>query len=503
MTTQAEFETWLKSSHGRRTVLVEAVARVGVTETTFYMTNRAYNTGAADAPANTHYRPIITGGVTFNEALNVLGFDGPGSSAGAARFATGAFILQNRDGALDGWLGYVWANRVIRVYMGDPTWSRADFYPIFNGIIDDIKPSGREALSLTVTDKLQRLNSPISEVKIGGAGIDKDTLLPVCFGECHNAEPVLTAAATHDYAFHVGQAEVINEARDNGVPVNFSSTLLGTGKVRLLQSPTNGGTITLSVQGDKSGGVYTDRIGPIIQRIVTGFGKATERFLNADLDLANLTAFNAANPQCVGLYSRDRVNVLEACNILAASVGAQIAMSRASQLRIHKVELPPSGAPRDIKRSDYEQFSLSIKARSLVRGAVKLGYCRNWAVQSNLQTGIPEAHKELYGKEYLTATATDAGTIGDWKLVGDPEEEDTLLNIGSEAQSEANRRRDLWKVPRHIYEVVCLPHMLTLELGQPVRLFGNRFGMEAGKVGMVTALDSNWLDGRVRVEVLA
>ncbi|MGT2493138.1 hypothetical protein ACU4GD_28170 [Cupriavidus basilensis] len=62
----------------------------------------------------------------------------------------------------------------------------------------DLDVSDRGELSLRMTDKLQRLNSPISEVKIGGTGENKDVLVCQPFGENHNIEPVLSNAALHE-----------------------------------------------------------------------------------------------------------------------------------------------------------------------------------------------------------------------------------------------------------------------------------------------------------------
>src|SRR5690606_1193792 len=98
----------------------------------------------------------------------------------------------------------------------------------------------------------------------------------------------------------------------------------------------------------------------LVQRLATSFGKASEQFTSADLDATNLAAFQSANQQPVGLYVRDRLNVIEACNQLAASLGAEIAMSREGKLRLHQIALPPSGTPRSITADGYEARSLEV-----------------------------------------------------------------------------------------------------------------------------------------------
>ena len=79
---------------------------------------------------------------------------------------------------------------------------------------------------------------------------------------------------------------------------------------------------------------------------------------------------------------------------------------------------------------------------------------------------------------------------------------DTLLLKGTDAQTEAQRRLNLWKVQRTVYSVEGYANLLTLELGQAVTLYGNRFGLNDGKSGVVVGLQRDWVAGRCNVEVL-
>lgn len=497
MTTQAQIEAWLRRDDRLPVLLAEVSVRVAGVETTRYLTDKIYITGATDVPANTAYLPVVAEPVKPSEKLSLDGFDGP-SNGGAASLTAGALMLDNKDGSLDGWMNDLWANRPVRVFVGDARWARADFYLIFDGIVADIDVSGREKLMLRIVDKLQRLNAPLSEAKLI-SGQNKDALVPQVLGECHNVEPLLVSEATHGYTVNPFQCERLIEVRDNGVPVSFTPQLANS-QLNLNQSPA--GQITVSVQGDKQGGIYVKDAANIVQRLATQFGKATERFTAADLDAVSLAAFSAANPQTLGLFVRDRMNVLEACRQVAASVGAQVVMTRDGRLRLVKVALPPTGVPRVITEADYEQFSLEPKARSTVRAGVKLGFCRNWTVQTNLQTGIPEAHKTLYGEEWLVATSTDGTVAADYRLHSDPEQEDTLLQARADAQAEANRRLALWKVPRYVFSMRCFAEFMTLQLGDAVTLYNLRHGLEHGKLGMVVGLEPDWIAGTVDVEVL-
>ena len=488
--TDPQFLDWLQSASAVRMVLVEAQANVAGNEVTRCLASRPYVTGPADTPPNTAYLPLVSGGLAFTEQVSLTG---------EAGLSGGDIELDNRDGALDGWLLDVWMNRPVKVWAGDPAWPRGQFRLVFDGVIADVGSAGRESVNLVLRDKLQRLNTPISEAKLGGATPNKDAALPVPFGECHNVTPLLANPATLEYGF-LGAVESVFEARSNGKPVGVVRDG-GAGRFRLKSDPFST-TITASVQGDNVGG-YAPRIAPLVQRIATGYGKASDRFTNADLDLANLAAFDLAHPQTVGLYVADRSNQAQVIQQLAASVGAQALMSRTGQLRLVQVGLPGTGVPLAIGPAQMNERSLRAAQRLPVTAAVKIGFDKNWTVQPSLTTSIPPAHADLYATEWLTETVADQAVRERYRLSDDPVQIDTCLKTRADARAEAARRLALNKVPRTIYEFDGEPDMMMLELGQAVTLRDERYGLQDGVPGVVVRLARFWLTGRVTVGVLA
>lgn len=480
--TDAEYQAWLVRG-GLRAALIEID-----TDVPRYLSTVPYTTLPTDTPANRMYLPVVARGFAFSERLSLD--SNPSISAGDIE-------IHNDDGALDGWLSDVWVNRAIRVYIGDVNWPRADFRLEFSGVVADLTSSSADRLNIVLRNKLERLNTPVSEATLGGTTPNKDRLLPVLLGECHNVEPLLTDPANHEYQLHSGSMERVIEVRDNGVPLSNTTATLGAGKFRLGNTPA--GAITASAQGRTP---YGNTVAALVQVLATQYGTPTERLTAGDLDAASLAAFAAAHPQPVGLWLPDRANVLQCCQQLAASVGAQVVMSRQGLLRLIKVALPGTGTPVAIGPADYEARSLSIKQRTEVIAGVKLGYCRNWAVQTSLDTGIPPAHKDLYAQEWLTATARDAATASAYRLHAEPPQADTLLLRGADAQPEAARRLALWKTPRTVYGLRGYAQLLTLELGQPVTLTAPRWGLGEGKAGIVIGLQRDWIAGRCDVEVL-
>ena len=487
--TDTQFLAWLRHSAAVRAVLIEAQVNVAGQETTRYLSSWPYVTGPGDSPANLAYLPLATGGLAFTEQVSLTG---------EAGLSGGDIELDNADGALDGWLADVWRNRAIKVWTGDPSWPRADFRLVFDGILDSVVSTSRETLTMVLRDKLQRLNTQITEAKLGGTSPNKDAILPIPFGECHNVSPLLTNPATLEYGF-LGAVESTFEVRTNGKPIAVALNDQA-GRFNLTTDPFST-TITASVQGDKGGG-YAPRIAPLVQRIATGYGKEADRFTVADLDLANLAAFDVAHPQLVGLYVADRGNQAQAIQQLAASVGAQAIMSRTGQLRLVQIALPGTGVPVAIGPDQMKEHSLRPAQCLPVVAAVKIAFDQNWTVQANLTTSIPPAHADLYATEWLTETVVDEAVRARYRLSDDPVQIDTCLKNRADAHAEAARRLALNSVPRTIYEFDGEPDMMLLELGQAVTLVDERFGLQDGVPGVVVLLSRFWLTGRVTVGVL-
>lgn len=485
-----QFIAWLKSPSRRLCVLFEAVASVGGVETTRYLSDTGYTTRPTDAPADTYYAPRIIGGGRVIERLSRDG--------GPAAMSFGDVELNNADRALDGWLADVWANRSGKMWVGDVTWPRADFRLVFDGINANLLPGGRpDVLHLAVRDKLQRLNTAVTETKLGGASTNADRLVPIALGEFHNVEPLLADKATLTYQVNGAAIEDVIEVRDGGAPVAITKAL-ADGKFSLNQA--SFWVVTCSVQGGKLAGVYVKTVAKLVELLATQYG--TDPFDAGDLDAANLATFDAAHPQPVGRPLLQRENVLAVCQEIAASVGAQVVMSATGTLRLIKIALPATGTPTSVTEA-MMTGSLQIAERVPVQAAIRLGYCRNWTPQSGLQTGIPAEHKDLFAQEWLTSTARDAGVAADHKLTQEPVQQvDTLLQVKADADAEAARRVALWKEPRTVYSYDGAPQLLLEELGGYQTLTHSDFDLAGGADGQIVAIERDWLNATVRFEVL-
>lgn len=487
--TDAQFLAWLKDSSAIRCVLIEVNVKTGGSETTRFLSNAGYVTSPTDTPSNTRYSPYIVGGIKFTETLSL---------EGTASLSFGDIEIQNLSGDLDAWLDDVWTNRTIKVFIGDVRWPRTDFRLVFDGIVANIDTKNRGRLNLRISDKLQRLNTPVSEVKLGGSTENKDNLLPLCFGECHNIEPLLVDPVVNEYQVHNGAIEGVIEVRDNGVPVTFTP-FLSTGKFRLASQPS--GQITASVQGDKPS-TYANDTASIVKRLATGFGLVDGRFSLGELDTAAFTAFTAANPQPVGLYLPERTNVIEAMNKLAVSVGGRVLIDRSGKLTILKLTLPQATPGTTVTPTDIVQHSLSVSSMPLVKAGVQIAYCKNWCPQDNIAAGVPVNHADMFREEWMTITQTDTLTASDYKTFVEPVAEETLLLGNAEALAEAQRRLTMWSTQRKVYKYTGMPWLMLETLGASQTLINSRFGLAAGKRGQIISLATDWLNPHITVEIL-
>jgi hypothetical protein len=486
--TEAEFQAWAERPDSVRCLLIEVAVRSGGTETTRYLSNVGYVTGAADTPANAVYDPCIVGGVSVTETLPL---------DGSASLSWGDIEIANPDGVKDTWLNDVWSGRTVTILCGDVRWPKSEFMTVFSGVVEDIAARSTDRLNLLLRDKSQRLNVTITEATVGGTGTNKDVLLPLCFGEVHNITPVLIDKGTLTYQVHNGAIERVIEVRDNGVPVNFAYSL-ANGTFTLSASPV--GTITASVQGSKAGATYRTKPGALIQHIVTTYGK--QPLTTSDLDTTQLATFDAAHTQTIGLYLDSRANLLETVQSIAASVGAQVCFTPGGLLQIQKIALPAVGTPTAVQASDIVNGSLSVVDSPKLQPAVRLAYCRNHTVQEGLQTGLPAEHLDMYGREWLLVQAGDTATATTWNMSIAPEQVETLLQTRAETEAEAARRLTLWGSRRLVLGFSTIGGLLRVNLGSALTLTHSRFGLSAGKTGQVIGKTTDWLGHKVNFEVL-
>lgn len=472
-----------------RTLIAEIGVNSEGNEITRYISNREYISNSTDTPSNTSYLPIIIGNINTVEQLSI---------DGTPSFSIADIVIANPNGVYDSWLTDIWANRSIKLYIGDNNLPRSTFVLVFDGIITDIASPERNKLNFIISDKMQRLNSPLTDTMLGGTSANKEELRPVCYGECFNVTPLLEDDPLHKYRVNYGQMERFIETRDNGVVIT-PTTSTSTGQLTLTARPA--GTVTTSIQGLHYAGAYIKDIANIIKAIVVTWGSTNTRLTLADIDITLFTSFTTANPQTVGYYCNNKVNVIDVITELASSLGAQVLFNRRGKLQIFQINL--TGTPtRIIEHTQMIANSFKWISRPTVRGTIHLGYCRNWTVQETLDTGIVTTSRELFQKDMFTVTVSDSTVKTNYKQSALPERISTLLVNTTEATAEANRRLTLWKIQRNIYEFEGITELFDLTVGQLITLKFPRFGLTNGVTAQILSINMNWKTLRPTIQVL-
>lgn len=491
MKTVTEIVTWLNTPGHIKCILAD-ITEVGNSPVSdFFLSNMAYYGD------NQSYNASIVGGLSFGESLNI---------GGQASLSFGSLDFANTGGIHDEYLQYVWSKRPIKIYLGDPSWPKGDFVLIFDGLVQEITAPSESTLSFTLFDKLQRLNDPISERTLADTSYSQNTLstvLPLLFGEAFNLQPLLvdngsSAGLGQVYMVHDGAISGLIEVRDNGVPIAVTSSN-STGTFTLLTKPF--GTITCSAQGKTP---YTNTVPGIIKQIVTNYGTIENRFTNSEISFDDFT-----NTSEVGFYCNEQTNILDACNQLAKSLNANLICPSivvtdgvVSNSKLRLVELKqPTGTPKYyLDDNNMVINSLSITQMFPVKPSIKLGYCKNYTVQTSVSGGLNPASK--FDAQWLYVDQVNAAKKSLYRDNGAVVEEETLLITTSGAEAEATKRLNLWQDQRYIVSADYLPHLMFVQLGDVVQISSARFGLSEGKLGLVYSITRNWVTGLVNIGVL-
>lgn len=482
-----QFQDWLFRDR-QRCVLVEATAYSGAAEVTRCFSNHAFVSEPTDTPPNTSYDDILISVPTFTSKLSEL-------FTGRSIPDWGDLLLTNENGERDAWLTDGWDGRRLKMYLGDPDWTKSDFRLILDGVTADIASPARDRVSLKISDKSWMLNVPAQATLMTGGTANADQPQPLCYGPCFNVEPVLEDAATHRYRVHDGAINDITDVRDSGVSVAYTKDL-ANGRFTLTAAPA--GRITCDPQGAKPGGVYLTKCADIVQQLVIAHSQLTTN----DIDTANFTAFNATCPQTLNLYVRDRENLIDLIDPLVTSVGGFWTFSRGGALQLERLAAPTGSAAIALTADDIRAKMLSIVRRELPIATLRLGYQKNWTVQTDgLAGAVSEANRALYGAPYLVATAADAGLFTAYKLAQQPDVRETLIALAADAATEVARLQSLYGVVRTTYSAAGYVAPYTVSLGNEASLTHPRFGFAAGLDAIVVGLVEEVTRNRVTLDI--
>lgn len=455
--------------------------------TTLYWSNSGFVTQSGDTPANQYYDPCIKSDIVTNEKITI-------DSEPNISFSDIVIFNEGKEE----YLNYTWKGREVNIYSGEINQNRSSFTLIYTGIIEGLTGNSYTTYKLTMSDKMEKLNKPITEVKLVDfdsgtyAGSENDDqIVPLTFGEVNNIQGLLADPVTQKYILHQKASESVLEGRDYGYPLKDSSVPVITnnntnGTVATLQA-SPAGTITFSFQGDKRGGTYLTSIADIIEEIVTEYGV----FTASDIDSTNFSTFNSAHTQQVSYYVDSNENILTIIQYLADAIEAQVYINRLGKMSLYQLDFG-AASTLTLTNSDIKEHSIYVTSLPELKAGIKLKYCENHTPQQDLQTGIDPEHKDLWAKDFLTVSSIDETVATKYNLETEVEAVASALINETEAQAEADRRLAIWKVQRYIYKATI--YRTDLTLGQTITYDGNDY--------VVLGLNTNWTKGTTEIEVI-
>ena len=483
----AQWVAWLRSDGSRRTLLVVAESHDGSTTHTHYWGTRPVISQPTDTPANTPFEDVIDAVPAFRWALD-------DALQGATTHSWGELRLYN-DGGLDYLLNHGWEGHPIAFYLGDLTWPFDDYRQILGGFTESISCPDKNQLALSLRGRQYALDVPLQTDTIA-SGPHAGEIVPDCWGEVFNGEPVLIDAATLKYRIHSGPVQAITDVRDNGVSVAYTADL-PNGEFTLSNNPA--GAIRFDAQGGTVGGAYLSTAGEIFEHLITDRTILT----SSDLDSSAIATFKSTCTQTVGYYAAERQNLLDVLDWLVISVGGYYGERRDGKIFAARLEAPTGTASIEYDTDSVVRGGIRLRKRWTPRASIRLGYRRNWGAQNAgaIAASVTTANRDAYSTEWQETVAEDATIKTQYPLAEDPERIDTLLVDATEAATEASRQLTLWKQPRYLYELDALAEVYRADAGDEVEITHPRFGFDAGENAIAVGGEDNPTKRRGLLEV--
>ena len=489
--------------------------------TTLRFATQGYVTAAGDTPAHTYYdgriqQPANVQRSCFERA----------TTFGQSKIGYGELILVNNDGALDQLIDYGYDGRAITIKLGTvlpdsggaPSW-----VTVLKGTMEQAEFSWQK-VTIRVRDRQAELNKPLQANLHAGsnalpnglegvAGDLKGKPKPWSWGTIYNAPApcvntsrliyqanngaINTVAAVYDRgaallkgADYVSQADMETTAPAAG----YFRVWPAGGYFRLGSSPA--GQITADIV---IGALASDRTAA--QAMKAAMLKAG--LVAGDISAADVTALDAANSAEVGIWLDGGETAVAALDMLANSVGAWYGVDRLGSFRMGRIAAPggtPVATLTPLEIISVDRMASRDDGRGVPAWRAALRYKRAWITQpSDLAGAVTDARRAELREEYRTVNSDDAAVQTAHPLAP-ALEFDTLLIDATAAQTEVDRRRDLYKVRRDLLEVrVRLDAALAaaIDIGNVVSVAVPRFGMTAGKLFLVIGVRTDLRDGRL------
>lgn len=465
-------------------------------------------TGANDDPPATRFAARLSR-ISFRRSMR------GGDRFGGVAQGDGMLIFDNADGGYDARLFQAVAGTEIVVKAGSPDIPFRYWRTIVVGTARDHEFS-EKAYILTMRDDSFRLQLPLRDTLYLGTGGAEggDALInkskPVLLGYRLNIAPPQVDGATLTYQIHDGALDAVFAVRDRGSALSFGEdhadyatlasatiaggeydTCLAEGFIRLGGTPA--GQVTVDAATYRSSGKAY--LAAILRGVLEDYGPITA------FDEASFTALAAAYPNDHGLWvgENDDATIRDVVERLLDGVAGYVAFSRAGRCRVGTVVEPEGAATAAYGMADIIGEVPHERLPSLLAPPpwrLRLYYSGN----DTVQTDLAGAADQVWAQPGLVALASDTVVRQTYEMAQDVGPFDSHMIDAADAEAEAARQLDIYKLPRPLRRVGLVRRALRTEIGDLVDVDYDRLGGQRRGIAVEDSIEVG--DGLDGVEVV-
>jgi hypothetical protein len=454
-----------------------------------------------------------------------------GGARGDVAVSTGYLEITNADGALDAAIDIAYNGHAVSILEWFPATGTFSSHKALEGGVIEQATFTNDKVTFQLRDKNFTRDKNNGGSLYGGtnalpAGVDgtandiKGQRKPTCDGICINITPVLVNTSKLIYqvdgqrGFATGWSLAVFDRRaaltpgsDYSSQSDMETTAPSAGEYRVWPA---GGMFRIGASDPTQLLITCDVTNPVVTSSVPTASVCAVAGVTRDL--------LSANPDC-GYYSAGEYNQLAKISEVVRSVGGFYRYGYVATfggLDFYVSQLTdPADMPFTIYQQTLELDETNIleidrvvpndEERGIPVARVNVHYAKNYTVMSPTDlAGVAQADQAYYSREYRTVTASaDPAETAKWAT--QPEiDVYTLLVDQADAQAEADRliemyeiRRDAFsvKVPgevaRNIAEAPSGSSIFRTDLQSVVQITYPRFGLEAGKLFRVLAVNED------------
>lgn len=472
-----------------------------------YVSNDAgYATQPTDTPASQPFQGRLE---KFSFQRSILQSD-----IGQFTTGSGQLVINNADASFDQ-LSQVYAidGRPITIRVG-----RKD-QPYANSVlIAKVTAKGwnfeGNVITIDLVDYSYKLEVPLQSNVYGGTGgTDGGADLtgkrkPLAFGTPQNVSPVFLVPSLLIYQVHDGSLQSIDNVYDSAAALTPAGdvadyatlaaasvtsgqfmTCLALGLFKL--GSTAIGQVTADVHGQNGAG-FISTTADVVMWALTN----RTSLISSDIAISTFTDLDTSQPAPIDYYHGpdDNLTVAAFIQLLMGGIGGWGGHRLDGSFEVRTFQAPAGSPSASFTRADMLDPDIQREplpdAYNPPPYRWRVPYQRNWTVQTTgIAGGVTAARRAFLAEDVRLAEALSATIQTDHAFAQDRDPIAAYFKNQTDAQAEANRRIDLFKVTRAIYNMRVPRRALRRDMGDVIMVTHPRHDLSFGR--LMTVVDVN------------